>query len=275
MGFRTIRWLFGGAVRRPGERIYAIGDVHGQYRLLRHLLDEVASHLLETGTGRPTVILLGDLIDRGPDSSEVLRFLRGVQRSTGRLIVLAGNHEELMLRAYDGVPGAMRYWIDHGGGATLRSFGIDVDEAPSDTRTLHARMVDAIPPDLIGWVRGLPLSWQSGNYFFCHAGVRPGVPLHRQNREDLLWIRKPFLDHAGDHGRIVVHGHTEVADVDRRENRIAIDTAAYRSGVLTALCLDHDRMEVVSTAGMARDLSPAVEWAAMRSTEPSEVLVPG
>jgi serine/threonine protein phosphatase 1 len=152
--------------------------------------------------------------------------------------VLLGNHEELMLRALAGEPGLLMAWLRMGGDATLRSFGMDVPSdnifPPDFLRQARA----AIGPDLRQWLGGRPLFARSGDYFFCHAGVQPGVALARQKQDDLLWIREPFLRSTLWHGAVVVHGHSVEAEVQAQPNRIGIDTGAYRTGRLTALCLD-------------------------------------
>lgn len=222
-----------------GDRIYAIGDVHGRLDLLRDLLQKVERHNATLPRCQNLfVVLLGDLIDRGDHSAQVLSFLHGVQQKTGRLLVLKGNHEDLMLRALDGEPGMMKAWMRFGGDKTLRSFGIEPPKSEEEMFACSRMLASAIPRDIVEWLRALPLSARSGDYFFCHAGIRPGVPLKRQVEADLLWIRKEFLEDATDHGTVIVHGHSISDDVQVRENRIGIDTGAYRTGVLTALFLE-------------------------------------
>ncbi|OYW88640.1 MAG: hypothetical protein B7Z20_02045, partial [Sphingobium sp. 32-64-5] len=198
-----------------GERIYAIGDVHGRYDLLRDLLDRIGKH----GRGRPHVervriILLGDLIDRGPESAQVLRLARAMQQEDPDFTVLAGNHEDVMLQALDGCHDTARMWLKYGGIATMKSFGVEVDEEPDAIADDLAALRSALGEEMAAWLRNLPVMTRSGDYFFCHAGVRPGCPLDEQSREDLLWIRQPFLDDRRSHGAVVVHGHSITDDVD-------------------------------------------------------------
>ncbi|MPT47844.1 MAG: serine/threonine protein phosphatase [Sphingobium sp.] len=235
-----------------GERFYVIGDVHGRFDLLCTLIQNIEDHeaaLSAAGSvsGGVQLVLLGDLIDRGNDSARVIECLYNIQRSTDRLTVLMGNHEEMMLRALSGEAGVYRAWMRFGGDATVRSFGLE-PPGPDDDYEAHARLfAERIPQEWVEWVADLPWFLASGDYFFCHAGVRPGIALQHQSKEDLLWIRDEFLNDQSDHGAIIVHGHSIVQDVEVRRNRIAIDTGAYRSDVLTALYLDGDRCEFLST----------------------------
>jgi serine/threonine protein phosphatase 1 len=241
-----------------GDRVYAIGDVHGRYDLLRALLDKIGAHSESAPPAQSMhVILLGDLVDRGPDSLKVLNFVRGVQQRTSNLVVLAGNHEETMVRALAGEPGLLQAWLRIGGRETLRSFGFEAPESPLDYPAFLEHVRQSLPPGLLDWVRGLPLTAESGDYFFCHAGVRPGVSLRKQSRNDLLWIREEFLANEKPYGMVIVHGHSIADDVELRSNRIGLDTGAYRTGVLTALCLDGTSREIISVSGDARAERPA------------------
>lgn len=234
---------------QAGERVYAIGDVHGRHDLLRVLMDKLEEH----NSALPPVetmhiVFLGDLIDRGPHAADVMRFVYDMEQRFEQIIVLLGNHEEMLLRALSGEATTLRAWLRTGGHATLRSFGIEPepDEEPAQ---LIARANAAIPREWIEWLRQRPLTARSGDYFFCHAGIRPGRALHRQSRDDLLWIRDQFLEDDTGHGAVIVHGHSVANDVEIRANRIGIDTGAYRTGVLTALYLDGAEREIISTAG--------------------------
>ncbi len=194
------------------------------------------------------VVLIGDVVDRGPQSAEVLTMLYGLQRQNSRVIVLLGNHEEAMLQALDGDPDALRRWLAVGGDATLASFGIAPLRGEDDPRDYMNGARRAIPRRLLAWLRQLPLSVQSGDYYFVHAGVRPGVALARQVREDMLWIRREFLCHERDFGAIIVHGHSITTNVDIRENRIGIDTGAYQSGILSAIYLEGEKRDIITVS---------------------------
>jgi serine/threonine protein phosphatase 1 len=249
------------AAAGKNERIYAIGDIHGRADLLRWLLDEIGDHVAaQTVPASTYVVVIGDLIDRGPESAEVLRLLQNAQSHTDRLVVLLGNHEQLMLRALEGDRQTFSTWMRVGGIQTLESFGLDssILEVPFERAIADIRA--AVPREILEWLNSLPLTARSGDYLFCHAGVRPGVPINRQDREDLLWIRHEFLNDESDHGAVVVHGHSISSDVQVRSNRIGIDTGAYRTGVLTAVYLERTDRKIISVSNAAgvcvRDLLP-------------------
>jgi serine/threonine protein phosphatase 1 len=172
----------------PGERVYAIGDVHGRLDLLRRLLATLEADAAGPAPSAVRIVFLGDLIDRGPHSRQVLELVRLLQRrDPTRIVALAGNHEDLLLASVRGDAGAQRAWLRTGGDATLRSYRLD----PADFAVLSAAergrlLRQAVGADMLAWLESLPLSWRSGDYFFCHAGVRPGVALKHQRREDLL-----------------------------------------------------------------------------------------
>lgn len=237
-----------------GERIYAIGDIHGRYDLLRQLLDRIEEHSRALPPTRSLyVIFIGDLVDRGPQSAEVLAMLYDLQLKTDHVIVLLGNHEEAMLQALDGDMDALRGWLAVGGKQTLKSFGIEPLRRDEDPRAYLQRARSVIPREWLAWLRRLPLSVQSGDYYFVHAGIRPGVSLSRQTRSDMLWIREDFLDDTRNHGAVVVHGHSITPETDIRPNRICIDTGAYRTGMLSALYLEGEKQEVLFTTPSAAE----------------------
>lgn len=230
-----------------GERVYAIGDVHGCHDLLRALLDRIGDHYaaLEPAAALH-IVFLGDIIDRGPDSFKVMELLYDLHTRTNRVLVLRGNHEEVMLQVLAGDVEMLAPWMKFGGASTVRSFGLAPFRSGDNVAQYLAQLRAAVPPEWVTWLKRLPLTARSGDYFFCHAGVRPGVPLRRQTRNDLLWIRDDFLDDDRSHGAVIIHGHSIEAQVEVRPNRIGIDTGAYRTGELTALYLEGDAYEVLS-----------------------------
>ncbi len=232
-----------------GERIYAIGDVHGCLTLLHRLLDLIGSHTRALPPVRSLyVIVTGDVIDRGPHSAEVLRLLYDLSRENPNLVVLLGNHEAALLQAMAGDVDALRQWIAVGGAQTLRSLGVSPRRSGEHSRDYLLRVRAAIPPAWLSWLGKCPLSVRSGDYLFVHAGVRPGVALDRQAREDLLWIREDFLDDRRDHGAVIVHGHSISREVEIRDNRIGIDTGAYKSGRLSAIYLEGSVQQIITAS---------------------------
>lgn len=222
-----------------GERVYAIGDIHGRDDLFVQLLDHIVADNAARPPARVTLILLGDLIDRGPDSDLVVERARTLGASFDSVRLLIGNHEECFLAALVRDPKRMRYFVRIGGDATIRSYLRD--DAAYDAASFEdlAEMLPEIVPqehiDFLGRGEDIILL---GDYAFVHAGVRPGIPLDRQSIPDLRWIREEFLRETADFGAVVVYGHTIGEDVERRPNRIGIDTGAYATGVLTALGLE-------------------------------------
>jgi serine/threonine protein phosphatase 1 len=221
-------------------RLYVIGDVHGRLDLLDRVIDAIARDLAGHGAEALT-ITLGDYIDRGPQSRGVIERLARNPFPTP-YVALKGNHESL-LEAFLGDPAVGAHWRRLGGFETLASFGVPVrpmmlgrnfDEAAAGLRA-------AMTPEHADFLASLRVSLTVGRYFFCHAGVRPGVALERQSEEDLLWIREEFLDSSADFGKIVVHGHTPVRTPEVLPNRINVDTGAFATGRLTCLVLEQGR----------------------------------
>ncbi len=231
-----------------GSRVYAIGDVHGCADELRQLLDAIDADHAARGPATRTVILLGDLVNRGPDAARAVGYARDLLASgAGRL--LKGNHEELFVLAARGDRQAIRAMLSNGGVATLTSFGLT--EAEINRGSYHdlATLMKAhIPRDIVAFLDAGEDKIAIGDYLFVHAGIRPGVPIAEQQGADLRWIRGEFLDSQAAHGAMIVHGHTIGESVAECENRIGIDTGAYRSGVLTAIGLEGTERWFLSTA---------------------------
>jgi serine/threonine protein phosphatase 1 len=223
----------------PHSRAYAIGDVHGRLDLLVQLLADVEADHRARRPAKAYLIFLGDLVDRGPDSKGVLERLLDRPPGFARNIFLKGNHEEFFLGALDGDLAMLQNWLVYGGAECCASYGIGegwlMNAAPPDVFT---RLSTSVPASHRAFLEKMADSFRFGDYLFVHAGIRPGVPLENQSSRDLRWIREEFLEDRTDHGVTVVHGHTIVENVEEYPNRIAIDTGAYRSGVLTALCLE-------------------------------------
>lgn len=223
-----------------GTRVYAVGDIHGRADLLGYLHGMIADDLADRPPERAVVVYLGDYIDRGSDSRGVVETLIRRPLAGVEAVHLMGNHEEFMLRFLED-PGVGQSWILNGGDATLASYGVAPPAYAADLVEMdRARrsLVDNLPAEHLAFLRALGPCHVEGGYVFVHAGIRPGRPIAEQAREDLLWIRGPFLQSRADHGFCVVHGHTITPEVEVRRNRIGIDTGAFRSNRLTSLVLE-------------------------------------
>jgi serine/threonine protein phosphatase 1 len=233
-----------------GVRVYAIGDVHGRADLLSHLFALIDADLARRAPARVLHIMLGDYIDRGPASREVIDLILA-RTARHDVVALKGNHDAFVPQALDD-PSAMGDWLLMHGVETLASYGLtSANVAKSRLSDLAKAFAAVLPDSHLEFFRALKPSFSCGDFFFAHAGVRPGVDLDRQSEEDLIWIRQDFLRHEGDFGKVIVHGHSPVRSVERRTNRIAIDTAAYATGRLTALVIEGRDLRVIDTAGAA------------------------
>jgi serine/threonine protein phosphatase 1 len=235
-----------GRIAKPklpdGLRIYAVSDIHGCANLLANVFAAVDLHLSRAEPVRALHVFLGDYIDRGPASCQTIDML--IDRSRQHeCIFLKGNHEALLLDIL-GDAGGLETWKYYGGFPTLISYGIapPLNPALYEQKRLVSELVNRIPDSHRHFFHDLRPSFSCGDFFFCHAGVRPGVSLQRQREEDLLWIRDEFLESERDFGKFVVHGHTPVPNPDIRSNRINIDTGAYATGVLSLLVIEGERM---------------------------------
>jgi serine/threonine protein phosphatase 1 len=223
-----------------GVRVYAFGDIHGRLDLLDPLLARVDADIASYPVAQPLQIFLGDYIDRGADSFGVLDRLCQREK-TGSTICLKGNHEAYFLEFLKN-PRVFEAWAKYGALPTLLSYGLQpsnkaaLDEQVKLARQLHS----AMPIEHKVFLQRLASSFTCADYFFVHAGVRPGYGLSQQSEDDLLWIREDFLLHEERFEKFIVHGHTPVREPDLKPNRINIDTGAYATGKLTCLVLEGD-----------------------------------
>jgi serine/threonine protein phosphatase 1 len=218
-----------------GLRIYAVGDLHGRFDLLQAMATLIRRDLATAPSPRSIEIFLGDYVDRGPRSREVVDWLIDTPPIANERICLMGNHEDMLLEALN-EPGAAANWLYNGGDATLASYGINV--RPYAARTnISGLLREHLPPKHRAFLEGLKRMADYNPYLFVHAGIRPGRRLAEQDPKDLVWIREPFLFSEADLGRVVVHGHTPVERPEVRPNRVNIDTGAFFSGCLTCLVL--------------------------------------
>ncbi len=232
-----------------GLRIYAFGDVHGRFDLLEALYAEVRLDVARRPAARTAEIFLGDYIDRGRQSREVLEWLISASPATDERTCLLGNHEDMLLRVVDD-PEATPTWLQNGGLATLISYGAVSPNDLSRLTLAEARtaFLAAFPPKHRAFVERLPRLATAGGYLFVHAGLRPGRAVEDQDPDDLVWIREPFLSSDADFGMRIVHGHTPVATPEIRPNRINVDTGAVFTGRLTCLVLEAEGWRFLQTA---------------------------
>ncbi|GAA4643129.1 metallophosphoesterase family protein [Pontixanthobacter gangjinensis] len=222
-----------------GERAYVIGDVHGCLDLLDALVRAIEEDDKAAAKADTTVIFLGDLIDRGPQSAGVIKLAR-LWQEYRTIRFLLGNHEEMFLDSFKDTD-ILRHFLKHGGRETILSYGVsNQDFNKASTKELQAMMKDLVPKNDRKFLKGFEDMVEMGDYMFVHAGINPKKAMEEQKARELRWIREPFLNHKEHHSHIVVHGHTITEDIEEKKNRIGIDTGAYRHGVLTALVLEGD-----------------------------------
>ncbi len=244
-----------------GTRVYCVGDIHGRDDLLREVAARVEVDMEARSIDHPVTVFLGDYVDRGLGSMRVVERLAHSEWPTP-IIALAGNHEDLLLAFLDDER-TLETWRNLGGLETLHSYGVDVGPAMAgrDFGAVQAAFATRFPERHRRFLEALEVSRAIGDYFFCHAGIRPGVPLDRQDRYDLLNIRDPFLSSEAEHGKLIVHGHTPSVAPEIRSNRIGIDTAAYATGRLSCLVLENDQRRFLHVADMQRDVErPGRPW---------------
>jgi len=236
----------------PGALIYAIGDVHGRLDLLESLTSAILDDAARSGaTGKPEIIFVGDYVDRGPASAGVIDHVMALARRPDITVhALKGNHEETMLAFLDD-PRTGQVWAEFGGLQTLASYDVAAPAVRSDLEAWEVTrqaFIAATPPAHVAFLKALELYVVAGDYVFVHAGLRPGVPLAGQTEQDLLWIRREFLEATRPFEKKVIYGHTPQRDAVVEPHRIGIDTGAFVTGVLTALRLSGEDATLMQTA---------------------------
>jgi serine/threonine protein phosphatase 1 len=220
-----------------GVALYAIGDVHGRLDLLAEMHARIAAEIMRLRPSDWRIVHLGDYVDRGPESAGVIDFLVRKSAADTRVLALAGNHDIAFLD-FLAQPEQAGLFALYGGVQTAGSYGVDLDTLDPFAFRAGCRALDAaVPRDHREFVARLPLSVSFGDFFFCHAGIRPGVALDAQDPRDLIWIRGEFHNHLGLYDKVVVHGHTPVPEPELLPNRVNVDTGAFASGRLTALAI--------------------------------------
>jgi serine/threonine protein phosphatase 1 len=233
----------------PGGRVYAVGDVHGRFDLVEAALALIEADNAGRRPAQTHLIFLGDLVDRGPQSSAVLAALADRDFDFAEFHAVMGNHEEAFLAILRGDYDELESWLEYGGNETLNSYGVDIGAIWTDTAAFAADIEARIPATHIALLESMVDQIRCGDYLFVHAGIRPGIDFEAQAVSDLRWIREPFLSDRRYHGLVVVHGHTIVDEVEFPGNRIGVDTGAYRSGRLSVLGLEGTERWVIVAEG--------------------------
>ncbi len=262
-----------GAADTAGELVYAIGDIHGRYDLLKVLLSTLESDFRSRSGGRaPVLIFCGDYVDRGPESAAVIEALIWLQqRPDMNVRLLKGNHEQAFLKFLDD-PAEGRGWFEFGGLETLAAYGVDAPRPDEDGEgLLRARdsLLAKLPASHLRLLENLELMVVVGDYAFVHAGIRPGKSLANQQERDLLWIGEEFTEAQGPFEKVIVHGHSWRGDkAEVLGHRVGLDTGAYATGVLTAVRLDGDEVTVLSARQPGA--APWNPWAIPAVTAPQD-----
>ena len=237
-----------------GTLVYAVGDVHGRADLLEKMHAAILKDSLDVPAERKVVVYLGDYVDRGPASKKVVDILLDKPLKGFERVHLMGNHEAFLIEFLNDLeagPG----WFFNGGLTTLSSYGVKIgkhDELSYEVlQRVQSELLAKMPKTHLDFYRTLDFSRTEGDFFFVHAGIRPGVPLDNQTDEDMLWIREEFLGCEDDFGKVIVHGHTITWEPEVKPNRIGIDTGAFASGVLTALVLEGREQDFLTVSGPA------------------------
>ena len=245
----------------PGQRVYAIGDIHGRYDLLEALHGAISEDASKAPDLHKTIIYLGDYVDRGSQVYEVVEMLANGFPPGLQKIFLRGNHEDMML-GFLAKTFPFGAWLANGANATLEGYDVhistftepkalafgEIGVNDDEVADIRAALADKLPTKHRRFLEGaLKPYHRCGDYIFVHAGVKPDVPFEQQHPYDLIWIREEFLDSTSDHGGVIVHGHSVFDDVDINPNRIGVDTGAWRSNCLSCLVIEHDELRIIQT----------------------------
>jgi len=238
------------------QTVYAIGDIHGDLDQLRAIHSFIEADITTQLAVDPVIVHIGDLVDRRPDSKGVIDYLIAGPTTNSTWVVLRGNHDRMFtifLRDPHGADPILRpdyTWLHPrlGGRDTLLSYGVEYRDDKS-LEQLHGETLAAVPVSHLKFLESLPNVWQNDSHFFCHAGVKPGVPLARQIEDDLIWVRTPFHISTETFAKVIVHGHTPIDEVTHYGNRINIDTGAAYGKKLSAIVLDETGAWQVTASG--------------------------
>lgn len=249
-------------------RTYAIGDIHGHLALLRAAHALIAADRMQTGDGMAPVVHVGDLTDRGPDSAGVVEHLRDGMAGGAPWVVLKGNHDRLFAQFlrdpkwHDPGLKPEHSWLHPrlGGATTLASYGV-ANAGDRPVGAVHAEALAVVPAAHRIFLESRPTSYLRGELLFVHAGIRPGIDLHQQAEDDLVWIRAPFLEDRRDHGALVVHGHTALDEATHYGNRVNLDSGAAYGGLLSAVVFEGRDVFLLTPGGRRAVLPLAIATA--------------
>lgn len=227
-----------------------MGDIHGRLDLLNQMLARIEEDAEKHKNKKKVVVFLGDYIDRGLDSCGVLdRLIKGLPSHLSP-VYIRGNHDDMFLQFMRGNIEVAPAWLSLGGAAALASYGINSLSGVGGKGKLETLFKDVkakVAPSHIDFLKKTILSATYGHYYFVHAGIRPSVPLDKQNPQDQMTIRGDFLFSDEHFGRVIVHGHTIRPEPEIKRNRIGIDTGAFATGKLTCLILDETQRQFITT----------------------------
>jgi len=229
------------------HRIYAVGDIHGRLDLLQGLHEKILQHA-QAYQGTQIVVYLGDYVDRGPHSKQVVDYLLAHALPDFKSVFLLGNHEQVLLQFLEGHSLEIAHdWFAFGGLATLQSYGVRLSGIPTqkDLSRLQTEFAEKCPATHRQFYQTLALNFELGGYFFVHAGIKPKLPLNIQNADDMLWIRDEFLNSRKQFEKVIVHGHSVTESPEIKSNRIGLDTGAYASGLLTCAVFEAERVDIL------------------------------
>lgn len=229
-----------------GEVVYAIGDVHGCLALLKDLLNKIDRHAERHAPQGYTLVFLGDLIDRGPQSAQVIDYVKHYKPNGVKCVYIKGNHEEVLIKVVGGSISSLISWMKFGGRECLQSYGVaNLGEIETNPEGLMHRVQSTIPKNHIAFLESFEDYYQWGDYLFVHAGIVPKKTLDKQSPKDMRWIREPFLSYKKPHPFKIVHGHTVVKTAEDFGNRVAVDTGAHNGGALTAVFLKGETLDFI------------------------------
>lgn len=228
----------------PNEVVYVVGDIHGSIDKLETLLTRIDEETSNSPSVDSKVVFVGDYIDRGEASADVLRFMAHVTNAyPDKLIGLRGNHEQMMLDFLSDPTGTAKRWLRHGGLQTLASFGVGAglttdSRGAGELLDAAGDLMEAVGQDLVDWISNLPFSWSSGSLWVVHAGADPTVAMDAQTSNTLIWGSEAFLKKERKDGNWIAFGHQPFDTPFAEAGRIAVDTGAVYGGAMTAARID-------------------------------------